>query len=242
MRQIALDTETTGLEIHKNHRVIEIGCVEFVNGRRTGEVYHCYINPERSIAAEAVKVHGLSEDFLRDKLRFKNIADDFLEFIADGELIIHNAQFDLGFLNAELARMKKPNLKNSIIDTLLIARKKFPNQANNLNALCQRFSIDLSKRSKHGALLDAGLLAEVYIALSAGNQTSLILDNEEGGLKTELEEETSITVETSLKISNAPKTPTKLAPRLIEDEITAHQILLQKLKKPLWAEFLGINK
>ena len=175
MKEVALDTETTGLEVAHNHRIIEIGCVELVSGRRSGKVFHAYINPSRAVSPEAVKVHGLENDFLRHQPPFSKVAEDFLSFIKDARLIIHNAEFDLGFLNMELRAIKKPSLKNEVIDTLALAREKFPNQSNRLDALCQRFGIDISQRSKHGALLDAGLLAEVYIALSAGEQASLTL-------------------------------------------------------------------
>ena len=175
MKEVALDTETTGLEVAHNHRIIEIGCVELVSGRRSGKVFHAYINPSRAVSPEAVKVHGLEDDFLRHQPPFSKVAEDFLSFIKDARLIIHNAEFDLGFLNMELRAIKKPSLKNEVIDTLALAREKFPNQSNRLDALCQRFGIDISQRSKHGALLDAGLLAEVYIALSAGEQASLTL-------------------------------------------------------------------
>ena len=175
MKEVALDTETTGLEVAHNHRIIEIGCVELVSGRRSGKVFHAYINPSRAVSPEAVKVHGLKDDFLRRQPPFSKVAEDFLSFIKDARLIIHNAEFDLGFLNMELRAIKKPSLKNEVIDTLALAREKFPSQSNRLDALCQRFGIDISQRSKHGALLDAGLLAEVYIALSAGEQASLTL-------------------------------------------------------------------
>lgn len=180
-RQIILDTETTGLDPAQGHRVIEIGCVELLNRKLTGQRFHVYLNPEREIDAGAVEVHGLSSEFLADKPRFRDIADDFLSFIEGGELIIHNAPFDVGFLNHELELHDStlPGLSAlcSIIDTLVLARKKHPGQRNNLDALCKRYSIDNSQRSLHGALLDAEILAEVYLAMTGG-QTSLRFEQE----------------------------------------------------------------
>lgn len=179
MRQIVLDTETTGLEVSQGHRVIEIGCVELVNRRVTGNDWHYYVNPEREIDSGAFEVHGLSLEFLQDKPLFEELAQDFLDYIAGAELVIHNAAFDVGFLNQELSRLQPPPPplaeSCSILDTLLLARQKHPGQKNSLDALCKRYEIDNSQRSLHGALLDARILADVYLAMTGG-QASLGLD------------------------------------------------------------------
>ncbi len=183
MRQIVLDTETTGLEVSLGHRIIEIGCIELVNRRVTGNHWHYYINPDREIDSGAFEVHGISSEFLQDKHRFSELADEFHDYVAGAELVIHNAAFDVGFLNHELALLEIPlaplQESCSILDTLLLARHKHPGQKNNLDALCQRYDIDNSNRSLHGALLDARILADVYLAMTGG-QTSLGLDAEEG--------------------------------------------------------------
>ena len=172
MRQIVLDTETTGLEVHKGHRVIEIGCVELSARRPSGRTFHRYLNPERRVDDGAFAVHGISDDFLRDKPRFADIAEEFLEFVGDAEIIAHNATFDIGFLEAELeaAGHARGVLREraSVLDTLALAREKFPGQRNSLDALCRRLGVDASQRELHGALLDAQLLAEVYLAMTAG--------------------------------------------------------------------------
>jgi DNA polymerase-3 subunit epsilon len=183
MRQIVLDTETTGLEVSLGHRVIEIGCVELVNRRVTGNHWHYYFNPEREIDAGAYEVHGISNEFLQDKHRFADLASDFHEYVRGAELIIHNASFDLGFLNHELGLLTPPleplEAVCGVLDTLLLARQKHPGQKNNLDALCKRYDIDNSQRSLHGALLDARILADVYLVMTGG-QTSLGLDVEQG--------------------------------------------------------------
>lgn len=174
MRQVVLDTETTGLDPALGHRVIEIGAVEILNRRITGEVFHVYLDPERDIDAGAMEVHGLTREFLADKARFRDIAPDFLRFIADAELIIHNAPFDVGFLTAELKRLDAGELSQHCLrvqDTLKLARDLHPGQKNNLDALCKRYGIDNSGRAMHGALLDAQLLAEVYLAMTRGQET-----------------------------------------------------------------------
>jgi DNA polymerase-3 subunit epsilon len=178
VRQIVLDTETTGLEPAMGHRVIEIGAVEIFNRRVTGRTYHTYLNPDRGIDAGAIEVHGITNDFLADKPRFHDVSADFLSFIADAELIIHNAPFDVGFLNAELARLDAGVVTShcyGVLDTLKMAREMHPGQKNNLDALCRRYEVDNSNRSYHGALLDAQLLAEVYLAMSRG-QDSLAIE------------------------------------------------------------------
>jgi len=177
MRQVVLDTETTGLDPALGHRVIEIGGVEILNRRITGEVFHVYLNPERDIDPGALEVHGLTREFLEDKARFREIAQDFLRFIADAELIIHNAPFDVGFLDAELARLDAGVLEQhclGIQDSLKLARELHPGQKNSLDALCRRYEIDNSGRALHGALLDAQLLAEVYLAMTRGQETLLM--------------------------------------------------------------------
>jgi DNA polymerase-3 subunit epsilon len=175
MRQIVLDTETTGLETSQGHRIIEIGCVELVNRRLTGQHYHQYINPQREIDQGAIEVHGITNDFLTDKPEFEQVAAEFLEFVDGAELVIHNAPFDLGFLNYELSlldkQFKKVEARCSIVDTLKLARNKHPGQRNNLDALCQRYMVDNSQRDLHGALLDAEILADVYLAMTGGQTT-----------------------------------------------------------------------
>lgn len=183
MRQIVLDTETTGLDPTQGHRIIEIGCVEIENRRLTGRHFHCYINPDREIDEGAQAVHGISTEFLADKPRFAQIKDDFLRFVRDAELVIHNAPFDVGFLNAELGMLGAghPPLEQhcNIVDTLVMARKKHPGQRNSLDALCKRYEVDNSQRELHGALLDAEILADVYLRMTGG-QTTLGLGAEEG--------------------------------------------------------------
>ena len=181
MRQIVLDTETTGLEVSQGHRIIEIGCVELVNRKLTGNHYHQYINPQREIDQGAIEVHGITEKFLADKPVFERVAQDFMEFVAGAELIIHNAPFDIGFLNSELQRADSTvalEASCSIIDTLLMARAKHPGQRNSLDALCQRYYVDNSQRDLHGALLDAEILADVYLAMTGG-QTALQLTDDD---------------------------------------------------------------
>lgn len=182
MREIVLDTETTGLDPFKGDRLVEIGCVEIVNRFLTGRVFHRYLNPERSMPIEAFNVHGLSEAFLSDKPKFREIADEFLDFVGDDPLVIHNAAFDIGFLNHELKKVGKPAiLQSRVIDTLMLARRRHPGQQNSLDALCQRYGIDNSRRTKHGALLDSEILAEVYAELTGGRQSSLGLAPDLGG-------------------------------------------------------------
>jgi DNA polymerase III subunit epsilon len=186
MRQIVLDTETTGLETSQGHRIIEIGCVELFNRRLTGRHYHQYINPEREVDAGAFQVHGISNDMLADKPKFAQIVEDFIAFVGDADLIIHNAAFDIGFINAEFARLNpRPatvETKRTVIDTLLLARSKHPGQKNNLDALCKRYGVDNSQRDLHGALLDAEILADVYL-LMTGGQTALSLGGNQSNSK-----------------------------------------------------------
>ncbi|MEK8088530.1 DNA polymerase III subunit epsilon [Thermithiobacillus plumbiphilus] len=176
-RQVVLDTETTGLEVQKGHRIIEIGCVEVLN-RRIGERhFHCYLNPEREIDEGAMLVHGISNEMLQDKPRFREIAADFLAFVEGAQLIIHNAAFDMGFLDRELSLMGEKTLSErcDVIDTLKFARARHPGQKNDLDSLCRRYSVDNSRRDKHGALLDAEILAQVYLTMTGG-QVSMLLD------------------------------------------------------------------
>ncbi len=228
MREIVLDTETTGLDPYSGHRIVEIGCVELMNHVATGTVFHTYLNPERDMPPEAERVHGLSAHFLSDKPLFKTIAKAFLEFIGDTKLIIHNANFDLKFLNAELERENLPLIDATrAIDTVIMARQKFPGQPASLDALCKRFDIDLGKRTKHGALLDSELLADVYLELLGGRQSAMQLKKEE-----EEQEEASIGFRGHTSI------PERHFPASAEEK-AAHKALLDKIKKPLWRELAG---
>ncbi len=183
-RQIILDTETTGIEPKEGHNIIEIGCVEMVKRKLTGNNYHQYVKPDREVEAEAISVHGITNEYLDDKPKFREVMLEFIEFIRGAELVIHNAPFDVGFMNAEFARNGiKERVEDicTIVDTLAMARKKHPGQKNNLNALCRRYGIDNSHRELHGALLDSEILADVYL-LMTGGQTALLLDaNDSGG-------------------------------------------------------------
>ena len=183
MRQIFLDTETTGLSPESGDRIIEVGCVEMVSRRLTGQNKHFYINPERKNSEDAVKIHGLTDEFLADKPVFAAIADELMDYLAGAEIVIHNAAFDVGFLNEELRRLGRPPFKQQvgkITDSLLMAREMFPGKSNSLDALCRRLEVDNSNRTLHGALLDAGLLAEVYVNMTRG-QDSLVIDADEAG-------------------------------------------------------------
>ncbi|MFZ5755801.1 MAG: DNA polymerase III subunit epsilon [Pseudomonadota bacterium] len=180
MRQIVLDTETTGLDPQGGHRIIEIGCIELVDRRPTGRVLHRYLNPEREIDAGAVEVHGLTAEFLADKPRFADVADELVGFIAGAELVIHNAPFDVAFLNAEFGQLGRHGRVSdhcTVLDTLELARSRHPGQRNSLDALCKRYMVDNSQRTLHGALLDAEILADVYLAMTGG-QTALLLGSE----------------------------------------------------------------
>lgn len=185
MRQVVLDTETTGLDPAQGHRVIEIGCVEIDNRKLTGRHFHCYLNPDREIDAGALEVHGLSSDFLADKPRFHQIESEFLEFIDGAELVIHNAPFDVGFLDHELRATKTDALSVtnfcSVLDSLLLAREKHPGQRNSLDALCKRYGVDNTQRQLHGALLDAEILADVYLAMTSGQSSLLLAEDESEG-------------------------------------------------------------
>jgi DNA polymerase-3 subunit epsilon len=174
LREICFDTETTGLDPRDGHKVIEIGCVELINKVKTGKTFHAYINPQREVPNDAFKIHGISTEFLQDKPAFSEIAQGFVDFVKDAKLIAHNAAFDMKFINFELRQCDLEIIERSwVIDSLQIARNKFPGASNSLDALCKRFGIDLSKRIKHGALLDADLLADIYLELSGGSQVSM---------------------------------------------------------------------
>ncbi len=176
MREICLDTETTGLDPRSGHKIIEIAAIEMIDKIKTGKVFHSYVNPRREVPREAFNIHGISTEFLKDKPVFDRVADEFLEFIKDAKLVIHNAAFDIKFLNYELQLLGKPILSNKIADSLLIARTKFPGSPASLDALCKRFNLDLSKRTKHGALLDTELLCDVYVELMGGLQSGFGFD------------------------------------------------------------------
>ena len=225
MRQIVLDTETTGLSIAQGHRIIEIGCIELVNRRLTGKELHFFINPDRDIDAGAEAIHGISRADLENKPRFEEIAEDFLDFIKDAELVIHNASFDVGFLNHELKLMslKKCNIEDyaTILDTLLLARKMHPGQRNSLDALCKRYQVDASKRHIHGALIDSELLAHVYLAMTGG-QTAMLLDEE-------ISDEITIDPE-STNIHHKSMSSLKVT-KPDEQEINAHNKILEKIRK-----------
>ena len=222
MREIVLDTETTGLDPTEGHRIVEIGGVELFNHMPTGRTYHQYINPKRMMPKEAFEVHGLGDDFLRDKPLFPAIAQAFLDFIADAPLVIHNASFDMKFLNAELAMANMPTLSGSrAIDTVVMARKKFPGSPASLDALCRRFNIDNSMREKHGALLDSEILAEVYLELIGGRQPDF-------GLATTAQNAASDSVTAGTSWRPRPR-PTPLAPRLTDDEVAAHSAFVGKM-------------
>lgn len=226
MRQIVLDTETTGLDPFTGHRVVEIGCIEVLNGIPSGQTFHAYINPERDMPAEAFAVHGLSAEFLKTHPCFAEIVEDFLAFVADAPLVAHNASFDLGFLNAELDRAGKPLLgRERIIDTLLLARRRFPGTSNRLDDLCQRFGIDNSRRTKHGALLDAELLAEVYLELTGARQAQLGLAQAESAAGRRRQ-------------AGALKRPTPLSSRLSEAARAAHRAFVETLgAAAIWRDY-----
>jgi len=224
MRQIVLDTETTGLAVSKGHRVIEIGCLEIVNRRLTGNEYHCFLDPERDIDEGAERVHGISRADLHGQPRFADIADEFLDFIKDSELLIHNADFDVGFLDNELQLMQHPQPSISgyamVLDTLSLARTLHPGQRNSLDALCKRYSVDASKREVHGALIDAELLARVYLAMSGG-QAALSLDDEA----------TDKAVKADIKGRSRQDDMQLLVVNVSDVELDAHEALLDKMEE-----------
>jgi DNA polymerase III subunit epsilon len=229
MREIVLDTETTGLDPLRGDRLVEIGCVEIFNRMPTGQTFHRHINPQREMPAEALAVHGLSTEFLADKPLFAEVADEFLEFIGDAPLVIHNASFDISFINAELDRMQLAAIpRERLVDTLLLARRKHPGVSNKLDDLCSRYAIDNSRRTKHGALLDAELLAEVYIDLIGARQSQLILAAESRDTRT-------------AGFGEMPRRQREipLAPRVTDADRAAHRDFVLTLgDKPIWNDFL----
>lgn len=235
-RQVVLDTETTGISTADDHRIIEIGCVELVNRRLTGNTFHQYINPQRAIDAGAIEVHGITNEFLADKPLFAEIVEDFMNFIDGAELIIHNAPFDVGFIDHELSKVASESRRTrdicTVLDTLKMARDKHPGQKNNLDALCRRYDVDNSNRELHGALLDAEILADVYLAMTGG-QVSLSLAAEEiepvTSNETQLVEQ-SVTQRQPLRVIRAS-----------DDELTAHQTMLEKLDKASNGHCIWLN-
>jgi DNA polymerase-3 subunit epsilon len=229
IREIVLDTETTGLSPRDGHRIVELGCLELVNHIPSGETFHHYINPERDMPTSAFEIHGLSEEFLADKQKFGAIADQFIAFLGDSRLIIHNAPFDMGFLRAELSRLDAGlQIRNEIVDTLVLAQKKHPAGPNSLDALCRRYRVDNSGRTKHGALLDSELLAEVYLELIGGAQPNLSLI--EAGARTG-------------PVQNRAATSTRAKPlpsRLSDSDRTAHADLVAELgDQAIWRKYLS---
>jgi len=223
MREIILDTETTGLNASSGDRIVEIGCIELLNQVPTGNFFHTYVNPERDMPEEAFSIHGLSTEFLLDKPKFKNIVDEFLEFIADAPLVIHNAEFDLRFIDSELLLLEKEPIERSrSVDTVKIARRRYPGAQVSLDALCRRFEIDLSRRDKHGALLDAELLAEVYLYLMGGRQRGLDLNSDLSKLKQ--------------KQLSQDDLPVRLVRSHLAsaEELDDHEALLDQINDPIW--------
>ncbi|GLQ12238.1 DNA polymerase III subunit epsilon [Devosia yakushimensis] len=227
-REIVLDTETTGLSPADGDRLVEIGGVELINHIPSGRHYHVYINPQRSMPEEAFRVHGLSEEFLSDKPLFSAVADEFRDFLGDAKLIIHNAAFDMGFLNAELKKTGRPVLGNEVIDTVALARAKHPGSRVSLDALCKLYGIDNSRRTLHGALLDSEILAEVYLELIGGKQVSLALiaENRISGADA-----------IAARVAVAPR-PVPLVRQISEAELAAHAALVAKLgPDSVWAQY-----
>lgn len=225
MKEIVLDTETTGMDPNDGHRIVEIGCVELENHIPTGEALQFYLNPERDIPAEATAVHGITNEFVADKPVFSQIYSEFMEFIEGGRLIIHNAEFDMKFINWELGQVGHPAVKwSNVVDTLAMARKKFPGSPANLDALCRRFGIDNTGRTYHGALLDSELLAEVYLELLGGRQHGLSL----AAQSSEAQQTQSQTTKAERKFRN----PREHKP--LVEELASHKELLEKIKDPLW--------
>jgi DNA polymerase-3 subunit epsilon len=231
MREIIFDTETTGLDPLQGDRLVEIGCIELVNRFPSGKTFHFYFNPERDMPEGAFKVHGLSIDFLKDKPLFAEKAEELVAFLGDAQLVAHNAMFDLGFLNAELERAGVAGVsRERMIDTLLLARRKHPGGSNRLDDLCVRYSIDNSRRTKHGALLDAELLAEVYVELIGARQTSLVLS------------QTATPVVTAGAIMVMRERTVPLAPRLSDEERTAHCNFIATLgDAAIWRDYLSLD-
>lgn len=232
-REIVLDTETTGLSPASGDRIVEIGCVELVNHVPTGRHFHIYLNPERSMPEEAFRVHGLSDEFLADKPLFREEAENFLTFIGDATLVIHNAPFDMGFLNAELEAAGRPQLSNAVIDTVQVARQRHPGARVSLDALCKHYGIDNTRRTLHGALLDSEILAEVYLELIGGRQVALALsaavERHAGGA--------------SVQVRVSVARPAPLPARLTEAEKSAHAALVESLGEgALWIGYMETAK
>jgi DNA polymerase III subunit epsilon len=227
MRQVVLDTETTGLEVEAGHRVIEIGCVELVNRRITNNKFHRYMNPERPVDSGAIEVHGLDNAFLADQPLFADIAEEFLEFVRGAELVIHNAEFDVGFINAELVRLGNGTPQEirehcSVLDSLALARRMHPGQRNSLDALAKRYNVDNSRRELHGALLDAEILAEVYLAMTGGQATLSLEGHGEAGANGKAE------------VRALDRTGLTLAVRAAGDEErAAHEAMLARMRESL---------
>jgi len=230
MREIVLDTETTGLDPLRGDRLVEVGCVELFNRMPTGVTFHRYFNPERDMPAEAFAVHGLSTEFLADKPFFHEVVEEFLVFIGDAPLVIHNASFDISFINAELDRIKRPLIaRERLVDTLLLARRKHPGVSNRLDDLCSRYAIDNSRRTKHGALLDSELLAEVYVDLIGARQSQLILASESRAIRLDGSGET---------VRRQRTVP--LTARITIEEREAHRAFIATLgDKPIWNDYLA---
>lgn len=232
IREIVLDTETTGLSHAEGDRLVEIGCVELINHIPSGENFHIYLNPQRSMPEEAFRVHGLSAEFLSDKPLFKDKAEEFRSFIDDSKLIIHNASFDMGFLNAELVRAGFSTLGNEVLDTVMLARKKHPGARVSLDALCKHYGIDNSRRALHGALLDSEILAEVYLELIGGKQVSL-------ALMAEAESDGSDALAT--RIAALPR-PVALPSRVTAIEAEAHEAFIGKMgESAIWAQYAAVE-
>ena len=243
MRHIILDTETTGLSAKEGHRIIEIGAVEMINYSLTGEKLHLYVNPEREIDEGAQAIHGISSEFLQDKPIFSDVADSFLEFVGDDMLVIHNAPFDVGFLNAELVRCHRPILEvGRVTDTLALARQKFPGAQASLDALCRRFQIDNSHRDLHGALIDADLLAGVFVELQGGKQPGLALQDEaKDNSDSDKNNEGENVNLSGFEISDGPMRPShQFAPS--KDELAAHHALLDKMRDPIWRQPISLSE
>ncbi|MES0869752.1 DNA polymerase III subunit epsilon [Pseudovibrio sp. SCP19] len=235
MREISFDTETTGLNPLDGDRLVEIGGVELINFIPTGRTCHLYVNPQRDMPEEAFRIHGLSAEFLSDKPVFADVADEFLDFVGDARLVIHNAPFDMGFINMELARCNKPKISNTqVLDTLKLARRKFPTGSVSLDALCSRYGIDNSKRVYHGALLDAELLAEVYLEMNGGKQKNLGLMPDDEAIDLD-----NIGDDQPKQRIAAKQRPIPLSPALSEEEIEAHAKFIAGMKTdPAWNKYL----
>ena len=236
VRQVVLDTETTGIDFKSGHRVIEIGCIEIINRKFTGSEYQTYLNPDRSIDEGAAKVHGLTLDFLQDKPRFIDIVDEFLEFIKDSELLIHNAEFDVGFLNNELKLIPEKNsliheLTEKVIDTLQIAREKHPGQRNSLDALVKRYEIGGYDRELHGALLDSQILGDVYLSMTGGQSALNFSDSSSEQLTESIKTDDQVSSELNLKVVE-----------LSDNEIKEHNEYLLRMKEETRTDPVGLNK